>query len=345
MSLSRKDIIEYKKTRDSSRKNEIEMDVIDDDFERDSLDGWSENQVSIQQLKSLDRKMNFNFRYKLILTSVIASILISSVILVILNSKDSNNKKSTKENKNIITKSTIISKDSIKTFQELPVKMQIKPSKLKNDFEEKGLFHAIESTESIETKETNREPIRLPVKNLEKINNSLSKRENLAKETFLNDLKIVDYRFYRSRPIESVKNELGGTPADRELNINESDKNEKGIEFTYFSYLDKSLHHFSKTKFKTALNRFEVILETYPDDANALFYSAICLYNLNQLELCENRLLKLQNVRFTNFDQEQQWYLLLVYKSLGKKNSFDILKEKIILDNGYYSKSAKYLEY
>jgi len=342
MSLSRKDIIDYKTTRDSSRKNEIEMDVIDDDFERDSLDGWSENQVSIQQLKSLDGKIRFNFRFKLILSSIITTILSSIILLVVLYPKQSNEKKSEKDKKNIITSGTFIPKDSIKSFQELPQKLQIKPSRIKADFEEKELFI---SKESIETKEINREPIRLPVKNLEKINNSVSKRENLAKETFLNDLKIIDYRFYRSRPIESVKNELGGTPADRELNINESDKNEKGIEFTYFSYLDKSLHYFSKTKFKTALNRFEVILETYPDDANALFYSAICLYNLNQLELCENRLLKLQYVRFTNFDQEQQWYLLLVYKSLGKKNSFDILKEKIILDNGYYSKSAKYLEY
>ena len=342
MSLLRKDIIEYKTTLASSRKNEIEMNVIDDDFERDSLDGWSENQVSIQQLKSLDGKIRFNFRFKLILSSIITTILSSIILLVVLYPKQSNEKKSEKDKKNIITSGTFIPKDSIKSFQELPQKLQIKPSRIKADFEEKELFI---SKESIETKEINREPIRLPVKNLEKINNSVSKRENLAKETFLNDLKIVDYRFYRSRPIESVKNELGGTPADRELNINESDKNEKGIEFTYFSYLDKSLHYFSKTKFKTALNRFEVILETYSDDANALFYSAICLYNLNQLELCENRLLKLQNLRFTNFDQEQQWYLLLVYKSLGKKNSFDILKEKIILDNGYYSKSAKYLEY
>ncbi len=342
MSLSRKDIIEYKTTNDNSLKNEIEMNVIDDDFERDSLDGWSENHVSIKQLKSLDRKIIINFKFKLILSSIIITIVSSIILLVVLNPKESNEKKSEKDKKNIITSGTFIPKDSIKSFQELPQKLQIKPSRIKADFEEKELFI---SKESIETKEINREPIRLPVKNLEKINNSVSKRENLAKETFLNDLKIVDYRFYRSRPIESVKNELGGTPADRELNINESDKNEKGIEFTYFSYLDKSLHYFSKTKFKTALNRFEVILETYSDDANALFYSAICLYNLNQLELCENRLLKLQNVRFTNFDQEQHWYLLLVYKSLGKKNSFDILKEKIILDNGYYSKSAKYLEY
>ena len=342
MSLSQKDIIEYKTTLDSYRKNEIELNVIDDDFERDSLDGWSENQVSIQQLKSLNRKMNFNFRYKLILTSVIASILISSVILVILNSKDSNNKKSTKENKNIITKSTIISKDSIKTFQELPVKMQIEPSKLKNDFEEKGLFHTIESTES---NSTFKEPIRLPLKSPERINTEKQKRENLAKETFLSNLKVIDYRFYRSRPNENIKNELGGTPADKERNQNESTYSETDFEYTYFSYLDRTLKYFNKNKYKIALNRFEVILETYPDDANALFYSSICLYNLNQFQLCENRLIQLQNSRFTNFDQEQQWYLLLVYKNLGEKNSFELLKNKIINENGFYSKSADLIDF
>jgi hypothetical protein len=341
MSLSRKDIIEYKTTLNSSQKNEIEMNVIDDEFDRDSLDGWSENQVSINQLKYLDRKIKFKIRFKLVLLSVTA-IIITSVILILLYPKELKGKKIEKDQKTVIERSIILLKDSIRSFQELPKKLQIKPSRIKADFEEKDLFISNESNES---KEINREPIHLPVKNPEKINNSISKRENLAKETYLHNLKVIDYRLYRTRPNEHVKNELGGTPADRETNTNEQNNAKNEIEFTYFSYLDKSLNYFSKNKFKTALNRFELILETYPEDANALFYSAICLYNLNQFELCENRLSQLQNSRFTNFDQEQRWYLLLVYKSLGKKNLFDNLKEKIIFENGFYSKSAKSVEF
>ena len=340
MSLTRKDIKEYKTTVDSSRKNRIEMSVVDDSFEREALDGWSDNQVSINQLKSLDRKLNFNLRFKLILSSSIATILISAIILLVVYSKESNEKKSEKNHKSIITSSMIISEDSITSFEELPTKLQIQPANIKTDFAEKQLLQ--ETNEPIVT---NSEPIHLPLKNLDKINSSRSKRENIAKETYLNDLKIIDYRYYRTRPTESVKNELSGTPANMEKNDNKTTNQESNLEYTYFSYLDKTLKHFSKNKFKTALNRFEVILETYPNDVNALFYSAICLYNLNQFELCENRLIQLENSRFTNFNQEQQWYLLLVYKSLGKMNSFELLKEKIILENGFYSKVAKVIRF
>jgi hypothetical protein len=342
MSLTRKDIKDYKTTVDSSRKNRIEMSVIDDSFEREALEGWSDNQVLINQLKSLDRKLNFNLRFKLILSSSIATILISAIILLVLNSKESNKKKSGKDHISIITSNIIISKDSIKTFRELPKKLQIKPANIKTDFAEKQFLKETDISEPIEI---NRDPIHLPLKKLDKINTSKSKRENIAKETYLNDLKIIDYRNYRTRPNESIKNELSGTPANMEKNDNKTTNHESNLEYTYFSYLDKTLKHFSKNKFKTALNRFEVVLEKYPDDVNALFYSSICLYNLDQFELCKNRLIQLQNSQFTNFDQEQQWYLLLVYKSLGNMNSFELLKEKIILENGYYSKAAKVIRF
>lgn len=342
MSLSRKDIIEYKTTNDNSRKNEIEMSVIDNEFDRDALDGWSDNQVAITQFKSLDNKIKIKGWLKLILPSVIITSGSIVALFIYLNSSESNENKLVETKKPSKPINTTISKDSISSFTELPTKMQIKPSKIKSDFEEKKLF---QTNENSNQNELNRESLRLPIKNVDKINNAISKRENLAKETFLNDLKVIDYRIYRIRPIEQKINELGGTPADREKNYNESTNKENSIEYTYYSYLDKTLKYFNKNKFRIALNRFETILETYPDDANALFYGAICLFNLNQFELCENRLTQLENNRFTNFDQEKQWYLLLVYKSLDNKNSFEMLKEKIILENGFYSKSAKILEF
>lgn len=243
MSLSRKDIIEYKTTNDNSRKNEIERNVIDDDFERDSLDGWSENQVSIQQLKSLDRKIKFNFKFKLFISSILLTITTLIIFLVVFNSNDTQKKKSLGKEQTAIVKKTAISKDSISNFKEIPKKLQIKPSRIKADFEEKALFISIESDES---KVINREPIHLPVKNPGKINNSTTKRENLAKETYLNELKVIDYRFYRTRPNEKFKNELSGTPADKETNTIEQNNLQNGIEYTYFSYLDKSLNYFSK---------------------------------------------------------------------------------------------------
>jgi hypothetical protein len=342
MSLSKKDIIEYKSTIESSSKNKLEMKVIDDAFERDALDGWSSQDATLEQLKKLDRKIKWRLRFKTILKVSILSIISVVIIVFIANQKESNEEKSSQQKIAKKLNPSTFSKDSIKIFQELPEKLQIKPSKIIADFEEKKEFKPIDTKEQNEIYSG---PIRLPLKGVEKINNSNQKRENLAKETYLHDLKVIDYRFYRSRPNEPIKNELGGTPADKESSKNEYSQHEMSIEYTYFSYLDKTMNYFRKNKYKAALNRFEVILETYPDDVNALFYSGICLYNLNRFDLCENRLLQIQNNRFTNFDQEQQWYLLLTYKTLGKKNSFDILKEKIILENGYYSKAAKHVEF
>ena len=342
MNLSRKEILEYKTTSDALRKNAIEMKVLDDPFDRDALDGWSNKLVTATQLKKLDRKIKLKHEYKIYFFSAIIVLFTILSIFVLINSQKSLEKKSITKGKIINTIQTIISKDSIKSFQQLPEKLQIKPNKIKTDFEKRVLLKTHETNLPIEISQ---EHPHLPLKNLEKINYSLSKRENIGKETYLNDLKIIDYRNYRSKPNESVKNELGGTPANMEMNNNETNNAETNIEYTYFSFLDKTLKYFDKNKFKIALNRFEIILGTYPDDANALFYSAICLYNLNRFDLCENRLLQLQNSRFTNFDQEQQWYLLLVYKSLGKKNSFDLLKEEIINENGFYSKAAKVLAF
>jgi tetratricopeptide (TPR) repeat protein len=100
------------------------------------------------------------------------------------------------------------------------------------------------------------------------------------------------------------------------------------------------LKYFSQNKFKDALSRFDLILETYPDDVNALFYSALCLYNLNQFNLCEKRLIELKNTKFTNFDEEQEWYLLLTYYSLHKDQQFIELKTQIVEAGGFYSKKA-----
>ena len=109
------------------------------------------------------------------------------------------------------------------------------------------------------------------------------------------------------------------------------------------NFLEKTLKYFNQNKQKEALQRFELILETYPDDVNALFYSALCLYNLNQFQLCEQRLMNLQNARFTNFDEEMNWYLLLTYRAQNKTEAFQKMKEQIITRKGFYSKQAEKL--
>jgi hypothetical protein len=343
MNLSRDDIKKYKSSKNEIEKNAIEMQVIDDSFENDALEGWAHPNLKVNSLKSIDEKL---YPKKIKLYFYLSVFLLILGFSVFLFNYSTNSNLTTKISKTKIGqtkhKTSIIHPDTIKTFHNLPIKLQIKPKSVRKDFKDKVSFDSIENKSATIS---HFEPVKLPFKNPEKIEPELKYRTNIGKETYLQNLKVIDYRFYRSRPVESVKNQLSGTPAENERN-NSTVREEKSIvEVSYVSFLEKTLKLFNSSEFKDALNRFETILETYPDDVNALFYSSICLYNLNQFELCEKRLKHLENARFTNFDQEQQWYLLLTYKAENKKDAFEKLKLEIIREKGYYSKKAMALEF
>ena len=53
--------------------------------------------------------------------------------------------------------------------------------------------------------------------------------------------------------------------------------------------------------------------------------------------------MNLQNARFTNFDEEMNWYLLLTYRAQNKTEAFQKIKEQIVARKGYYSKQAEKL--
>lgn len=338
MSLSRDDIKKYKSSKNEIEKNELEMQVIDNSFESDALEGWSEPNLTLNSLISIDKKFNPSKTKLYFYSSIIIAII--GVAFLALNFSNNSNHIS-RSSKNKIQKQKIqiktIHPDTIKTFKNLPNKLQIKPKSVRNDFKEKVNF---ESTELTSTTPINSEPVKLPLKKADKIEYELKHRSNIGKENYLQNLKVIDYRYYRFRPTENVKNPLSGTPAENENQITTQQEEKSIVEVSYVSFLEKTLKLFNSSEFKDALNRFETILETYPDDVNALFYSSICLYNLNQFELCEKRLIQLENARFTNFDQEQQWYLLLTYKAENKKDEFEKLKLEIIKEKGFYTKKA-----
>ena len=97
-------------------------------------------------------------------------------------------------------------------------------------------------------------------------------------------------------------------------------------------------------RLSVALLHFDEILSNYPDDANALFYGAMCLFNLSEYRQAESRFLKLQDIPFANFSEEGNWYLLHIYQKVKNKTAFELLKNQIIESKGFYSSRAKNLE-
>jgi tetratricopeptide (TPR) repeat protein len=190
--------------------------------------------------------------------------------------------------------------------------------------------------------EVNKLPI-APIENEEVKVTSLQKESLVGKEIYLYNMKLLDYRIYRSKPkIASKQMILTGTPA----NIGEtSDVEEttewKTVDIPYIEYIDKTMEIFSKGNNKKALARFQLILETYPDDVNANFYAGLCYYNLKEFSSAVKAFALCDDTKFTNFNEEAEWYTAKSYLANGQKSEAKIVFTQIMNSNGYYSSQAK----
>jgi tetratricopeptide (TPR) repeat protein len=86
-----------------------------------------------------------------------------------------------------------------------------------------------------------------------------------------------------------------------------------------------------------------VILETYSDDLNANFYAGLCYYNLKQFSEAGSSFEKCLNSKYTNFNEEAEWYLAKSLQANGKDSDAKEIFRKIADGNGYYAKQAEKL--
>jgi tetratricopeptide (TPR) repeat protein len=155
----------------------------------------------------------------------------------------------------------------------------------------------------------------------------------MGRELYIKNFKVIDYRYYR-------KSERTAGAA-----VTENEMGEQELKIPYINLLNKSIEDFAQQDYKLALLHFDEILQTYPDDANALFYGAMCLYNLSEYSQAESRFLKLQSIPFANFGEEAEWYLLHVYQQTKKEAAFSSLRKSIIEQKGFYAQKAENLKF
>jgi tetratricopeptide (TPR) repeat protein len=155
----------------------------------------------------------------------------------------------------------------------------------------------------------------------------------LGRELFIQNFNVIDYRYYRKGERESRQT------------LSENELGEQELKIPYINILNKAIEDFAQQDYKLALLHFDEILPTYPDDANALFYGGMCLYNLRVYEQAESRLIKLQSIPFANFSEEAEWYLLRVYQQAKKEAAFSSLRKTIIEQKGFYAQKAENLKF
>lgn len=111
---------------------------------------------------------------------------------------------------------------------------------------------------------------------------------------------------------------------------------------TYLEMLDSALGYFSANEFERSIHVLNSMLNTYPGDVNALFYSGLCKYNLGLTEGAIERFQLVQGHFLKTFDQEAAWYLALSYDRQNDPKTDDLLRS-IRDKGGFYSKRAQEL--
>lgn len=328
--LSREDIRTYLSTQDEREKRVIEEKSLSSDFDTDALDGWAEQKVSVSAMKRLDKKFGTSIN-SWILVSFTSLIVITAGVFLFMN-KPSEQKVAAIIN---VEKTDLVLPDSVEILIELSPMELISVKEIKVVKHPKMQEPIIDDKQNKEFVTVSELPILKPEFPLK--TPKLKKAE--AKEIYLNNLKLIDYRAYRKRPNLTVESlQLSGLPADKEKKEEIVKDNQfVDMEIAYHDYIDKTTGLLNKEDYKQALARLNIILSHYPDDLNALFYSGLCYYNLGEYNRSSEVFKLCLIAKFNNFDEEAEWMLAKSYEANGEtekaKAIFRLIKER----GGYYS--------
>lgn len=164
---------------------------------------------------------------------------------------------------------------------------------------------------------------------------------------YMRNFLLVDYSKIYVDPPTIEKVELFGTSPDLE---NKEDVQPDGLEdnvqtiiITYKEYLTETQELFEAHKFKSALKRYKVILNKYPDDLNAHFYSGLCYFNIGKYDLAIQHLNVAQKHPYNTFQIDAEWYIAKTYYQQGKTAACKNKLEAIIADGKYYKEQAEKL--
>ena len=314
----------------------FEKESLKDPFLSDALDGFDENPEALQSLDKLDKRYYHGRNRIWKISGIFALSTIGLIAYLYAPAKQVAKTKNTRVPISIHLDR--IPTKKLETLVVLPKEKELMPHKIQQEFKakDKGMIFRANENPILPTEEL----VQLPLQSLSKVDrNPANKRSYFAMETYVNDLKVLDYRYYRKKGRQEKTDLLTGTPAAQE-NQGAGANQKDYLDISYMNFLSGTLSDFNHGEYKAALIGFDQILSSYPDDVNALFYSALCLYNLKQFNLCEQRLKVMDLAKFDNFDEEQQWYLLLCYKAQGKTQDFSDSKQVIIRANGFYASKA-----
>lgn len=164
-----------------------------------------------------------------------------------------------------------------------------------------------------------------------------------VKFTYIHDLKVVDYSgLYTSGIRKTERNVNSGVAANLENSgtVDEMEPEIRVVYIPYEKYLEECLGDFTRNDFKTALKKFKIILQHYPEDLNAFFYGGLCYYNIGKSEKAIGFFDHCINNSFSTFEEEAQWYKAICLLQNRHTADGEKLLKEIVRQKGFYAERA-----
>lgn len=159
----------------------------------------------------------------------------------------------------------------------------------------------------------------------------------------IKNYKVYDYRGKREEPIKILIPNLGGTTANKENNQVIADELNPITKVYYDEFLKEAIVLFSQEKYKQASKKFKAILKKYPEDANALFYKAMCaFYRDKHIAAIKEFELYIKNDNDT-FAEDAFFNLALSYLEVGNMGRTETILSMIVERDGFYKEQAELL--
>lgn len=313
----------YIRTTHQKEKHLIEKKFVEDDFVMDALEGFSQEPNAWSGFEAADKKFFKTHRNRRLALSTVGLLVSLSLGWYFIPAAPAKNNPSLRREVIEVQVIRIHRPSDVKSMVAAAPNERITPLQVIQDLKA--------SANTIEQKAEVLERIaQIPAAQVE-IKHQKHRRLaiQMGRELYIQNFKVIDYRYYRK-----AERAAGAAVAENEMG-------EQELKIPYINLLNKSIEDFAQQDYKLALLHFDEILQTYPEDANALFYGAMSLYNLSEYSQAESRFLKLQNIPFANFSEEAEWYLLHVYQRTKKAAAFEQLKNQVIEANGFYSQRCK----
>ncbi len=345
--LQRSDIEAYGKSDDPLVRNAVEQKAASDPFDADAMEGWEALGYDTGLMASADKRFMPRSYKGWYVGGGIA--VVAGIVAVVYFTAGTNDpekvlpqedqilvSQTLPEQQIALDESDIVLPEQIEEMEDAPKPQQLPPASIKQDFQE---------IQAIRMKEPPVPVAELPVLELRTDRPhdlSIIKKHELAKEIYLHDFKLIDYRNYRSKPqIKTRQMILTGLPANFEDSLRKDvDPEWRDVDIPYIDYIDKSMRIFGQGNYKKALSRFETILDTYDMDVNARFYAGLCLYNLGEYDQAIPHFDLCISGPYSNFDEEALWMKALSYEHLGERNKARNIFERIAKERGFYAEQA-----